>query len=470
MNRMVSFYVLLGIIGVIALLFLRVMASFLLPLFLAAVLVVIFTPMHRRIEAKFKKRRRLAAAATTTAIALIVIAPLMLILVFAGIEATSMVRNVDLGDAQPVLKRLRTKFGYNEKHMVSLRKFEINVHRLAKSAEDPNYELSIPATFALMEEAAEDFRPAVPDSVDKGLWQPVADELNGFYHTDFSIPTGMASRVIVEVTSSEQVRDLQQAFAPYKVHRMGGKVTSAIVTFLSPSTEEIQEMVDRMMDSGVEQKLLSLGASTLSLMARIGFGVAIMLISVYFFLVDGPAMVETMMRLSPLNNDYEHELVAEFSNISRAVVLATLLSAVAQGILAGVGYWFAGLGSVFLLTLLTTLFSLVPFIGAAAIWVPAALYLLLLTDATLAAILLSIYCVVFVSNVDNVVKPLVLKNQSQLHPLLALLSVIGGVQALGPIGILVGPMVVAFLQTLLNILHQELTEMEEAATATVEPD
>ena len=59
-----------------------------------------------------------------------------------------------------------------------------------------------------------------------------------------------------------------------------------------------------------------------------------MLIAVYFFLVDGPAMIENMMRLSPLADDYERELVGEFANVSRAVVLATLLSAVVQGLMA----------------------------------------------------------------------------------------------------------------------------------------
>ena len=65
-----------------------------------------------------------------------------------------------------------------------------------------------------------------------------------------------------------------------------------------------------------------------------------------------------------------------------------------------------------------------------------------------------------VSMADNLIKPLILHGQSNLHPLLALLSILGGVTALGPIGLLVGPMVVAFLQTLLKILQRELNSME----------
>ncbi len=126
-------------------------------------------------------------------------------------------------------------------------------------------------------------------------------------------------------------------------------------------------------------------------------------------------------------------------------------------------------GFVFSLTLLTTVLALVPFVGAASVWVPVSLWLFFHEPSgggdshRLAAILLAAYGADVISMADNVIKPLVLHGQSNLHPLLALLSVLGGVHALGPIGILVGPMVVVFLQTLLNILHSELMTMERQA-------
>ena len=81
--------------------------------------------------------------------------------------------------------------------------------------------------------------------------------------------------------------------------------------------------------------------------------------------------------MSPLKTDYEKMLIDEFVSISRAVVLATILSALAQGILAGVGFWIAGMQSLLLLTFASTLLAMVPFIGAAAVWFPAAIWLIL---------------------------------------------------------------------------------------------
>ena len=79
-----------------------------------------------------------------------------------------------------------------------------------------------------------------------------------------------------------------------------------------------------------------------------------------------------------------------------------------------------------------------------------------ITGDPLTAILLAVYCGGVVSTIDNVIKPLVLHGQSNLHPLLALMSVLGGVKALGPVGILVGPMLVALVHALLVMVNKEL--------------
>jgi len=189
------------------------------------------------------------------------------------------------------------------------------------------------------------------------------------------------------------------------------------------------------------------------------FGLTIMLIAVYYFLIDGHAMIESIGKLLPLAGDHQRTLLRDFVDVSRAVAAATLLSALCQGLLAGIGYYFAGVPSVALLTFITVLASLVPFIGAAIIWIPACLWLYWFKDGgTLAAILLAVYCIAVVSMVDNLVKPLVLQGKTNLHPLLALLSVLGGVQAIGAIGLFVGPMAVVFLQAALTMLRDELQQ------------
>jgi len=347
--RIFSLVVLVIILIVAIALFFQVMAGFLLPLFLAVVLVIIFSPVNGWFRLRCKGRDWLAALLTTLSIIFAVLLPICLIVLLAGIEG------VEIYD-----------------HLTS-------------------------------EESEFDLRD-VPDKV-------------------------------------------HQAAADVGIRLEADQIHNTII-------EKAQEWLTPLV-VGTTQ---AIGTTIISLI--------VMVLSVYYFLLDGPAMIRTVMRLSPLDDKYEQQIIDQFHDLTRAVVLATLSSALVQGILAGIGFYFAGLEAIFLLTLLAMLFAMVPFIGTAAVWVPACLWLLW-GGNTAAAIGLAIYCIAIVSMADNLIKPWILHGRSNLHPLLALLSVLGGVQALGPIGIFVGPMVVAFLQTLLKMLQSELEAMDERGAAEV---
>jgi predicted PurR-regulated permease PerM len=331
-----------------------VMAQFLLPMFLALLLVVVFRPLHEWFRARCRGRDSIAAGLTTLAIMLIVLLPTLLVLARAATEAVDIVSTTD---QEAVRQRILANGGN------------------------------------LLTEIRQ--------------W---ADDLG------------------VE---------------------------------LPPDRELVHSVV-----ANLEGLIAPAAWGTTRFLGNFVIGLLIMLVSLYFFLADGPSMIKAAMHLSPLNQRYEEQLLSEFGKVSRAVVLATLLAAMAQGLLAGMGYWVAGLEPLFLLTLLTMLLALVPFVGAMAVWVPACLWLYFYEQRVMAAGLLTAWCVCVVSLVDNLIKPYVLHGQSNLHPLLALLSVLGGAKALGPIGIFVGPMVVAFLQALLIILRTELDSLDHKTSAT----
>jgi predicted PurR-regulated permease PerM len=192
-------------------------------------------------------------------------------------------------------------------------------------------------------------------------------------------------------------------------------------------------------------------------------GCFVLILAVYYFLADGQQMLSTVTKLIPLEQHNQQRLIGEFEEISRAVVGAHLLGGLAISIAVGIGFSIAGVQSVFLLMMLTFLGSMVPIVGTASIWVPVCSWLIFVDDRTFAGILLAIYCLAIVGLVDSILKPLLLHGQSKLNPLLAVLSVLGGVEALGPIGVFVGPMAVAFLQVGLNMLQTEIAGLNEPA-------
>ena len=273
-----------------------------------------------------------------------------------------------------------------------------------------------------------------------------------------------------ETTAEDQTAKLNQlheyhsmmdeaadTFVDVRNQLAGGKSWATIKLLANPDDDQITEY-SRGLFGWLQEKIVSVGSRTGAFLISLLVGLAIMILSLYFFLLDGTKMMESLHGLFPMDDDHERELTREFANVSRAVVVATLLSALAQGILAGIGFYFCGLDSIFLLTLLTCGLAMVPFIGAASVWVPCCLYLYFFDGNLPAAIGLAIYGVLVISMIDNFIKPYILHGQSNLHPLVALLSVLGGVTALGPIGILIGPMVVVFLQTLLKILQREMNK------------
>ena len=381
MAKIVSFVVLVVILLLIGGLFLRVMAGFLLPLFLALLLVVMFGPLHRWFEKKCGRHDRLAALLTTGSILALVLVPLSFLLIEAA------------GEAQTVYHA---------------------AYRAATTS------LKAPVNETTDDKAIGDKTVGDASVGDKTSGKPSAPDL-----------ATLANRGADELI------------------KLGNRLGMALD----------RADIETNLEAAAKEFLAPLALRTTQFLLQLLVGLLVMILGVYYFFADGSMMIQAILRLSPLDAGRTRELLDQFDSVTRAVVVATLLSAFVQGLLAGLGFYVAGVSSVFLLTALAMLLTLVPFVGAAIVWAPVCLWLFGVEGRTTAAVLLAIYCLAVLSTIDNVVKPLMLHGRSNLHPLLALLSVLGGVQALGPIGILVGPMVVAFLQTLLNMVHSELNNM-----------
>ena len=451
MSRIVSFLVLVAIIGLIGFLFFRVMAPFLLPLFLAVLLVVIFHPLHRWILAKCRQRPYRAAACTTLLIMLIVLLPLLIVLFQAAAEGRAMVTRLNPEELRHKVGRARDQFPLLQMpHATLLREIDTDLAALNDSGpvslEPRSSPLLVERLISLLDQLRMECK------ITSERTGPLFDSLRERL-------TRIRDALPDRESSQEEAAAARREFHDLKSELLGGEFRVWAKELANPTDEELRHTVRHLLES-TRGTLFSLGGRTTAWLGRLVVGLFIMVVAMFFFLAEGPAMIRTIMHLSPLNDQYEQELLADFATVSRAVVVATLLSAAVQALLAGIGYYVAGFQSVMLLTMVTGLLAMIPFVGTPAVWAPAALWLYFFEERAGAAVLLAIYGVTVVSSVDNLIKPWVLHGRSRLHPLLALLSVLGGVNALGPIGILVGPMLVAFLQTLLNILHRELSQFD----------
>jgi predicted PurR-regulated permease PerM len=448
--RLTSLIALLIIISVIGVLFYRVMVGFFVPLFIAGVLVVIFRPLYRRLEKRLNGRRRTAALITTITAMLVVLLPIGVATSVAAVQGANQLTRLKVNSES--LAQLRTKLGLQLEHNEELAQSDWILKQLVATDTMQSSESS------RLKQLASQFTSAVA-----ALETVFSTDHSGEFDDAFATMREPLERLNrLEPSSLEFLAARNEVAAEYSAVRtqlLGGAVQAQLKAIANPGAAELSQVTSGIVDL-LQPRLVQFTQATTTFIAKLVLGLVILVLAVYFFLVDGPAMVTTIMRLSPLDDQYEHELLAEFDTVSRAVVLATILSAVTQGILAAIGYYFAGLHSIVLLMLLTMIMAMIPFFGAASVWIPCAIWVGLAEQRLVAGVVLTIYGICVVSSIDNVIKAFVLHGKGNLHPLLALLSVLGGVASLGPIGILVGPMCVAFLQTLLSILQRELSDLD----------
>jgi predicted PurR-regulated permease PerM len=133
----------------------------------------------------------------------------------------------------------------------------------------------------------------------------------------------------------------------------------------------------------------------------------------------------------------------------------TLFIALIQGLLAGVGFWIFGLPQPALWGTLTIITALVPVVGTALIWLPASIYLFS-TGVTGMALGLFLWGAILVGSIDNFLRPKLIERYMKVHPFFILISVLGGLSLFGPLGFLLGPLVLSLILALLEIYPEFL--------------
>ena len=189
---------------------------------------------------------------------------------------------------------------------------------------------------------------------------------------------------------------------------------------------------------------------------RTAFHTVLMLLAFYFLLVDGRRLLRWLWNVSPLQASQTEELVAEFHSVATGSIVGTLASAVIQGVLAGIGFAIFGVPHAIFFGLLTAVASFIPVIGTALVWVPA-VALVALSGHHGGAIGLGVWCLVGVVGVEHVAKPFILRGITggEMHTGLLFLALLGGLEVFGLMGMILGPLIVAFFVSLMRMIERD---------------
>lgn len=225
--------------------------------------------------------------------------------------------------------------------------------------------------------------------------------------------------------------------------------------FLVPYETEIYSKVGEITSTMGRFLFESLAAITRGT-ATFFFALFIMLYSMFFFLRDGEGILLKILYYIPLRSEDELRMVDKFVTVTKASLKGTLVIGIVQGALAGAAFAVIGIqGAAFWGTVMAVL-SIIPGIGTALVWLPAAIWLFFNGQHT-AAISLTLWCVVVVGTVDNLLRPRLVGRDTQMSDLLIMLSTLGGLLLFGGTGLVVGPIMAALFVTVWEIYGQKFS-------------
>ncbi len=170
----------------------------------------------------------------------------------------------------------------------------------------------------------------------------------------------------------------------------------------------------------------------------------------FFFLRDRRAALQSLRSLSPLTEAEMDRLFGRVADSIHATIYGTLAVACVQGLLGGLMFWWLGLPAPLLWGVVMGLLAVVPVLGAFVVWIPAALFLAL-EGSWGKALLLTVWGVIVVGTVDNLLYPILVGNRLKLHTVLAFMAVVGGLILFGPAGLILGPLALTVTMVLLEI-------------------
>ncbi len=249
----------------------------------------------------------------------------------------------------------------------------------------------------------------------------------------------------------------------------GGHIDEIIQEYISPAMQWLNNQVPfaQISAEDLRANLLSfsrqsgqvlLGLSTdlvrnaFSLFAHF----LLMLLIMFFLLREGEGMVQALKSLAPMRREQGESILHSLRRMARSVLVGGILVAILQGILGGIGLALVGIPGMFWGTVMVFA-ALVPVVGTGLVWAPAVAYLFII-GYWKSAVFLLIWCGLGVTSVDSFLRPIIMRGSSKISLLFLFMSILGGINAFGMLGLLYGPLILSFSMVMLGIYGTEFHE------------
>ncbi len=192
-------------------------------------------------------------------------------------------------------------------------------------------------------------------------------------------------------------------------------------------------------------------------------------IFVFFFsLRDGKKGIEYMKSLSHLGKETQGKFFKQFKDITNSVLLGQVVIGIAQGIVAGIGYFIFGVPNALILTILTMFVGIIPLIGPWLVWLPVDIYLFMV-GRTGAGMGLLIYGLIIISWIDVFIRPVIVSRKTEINSAIVIIGMLGGLFVFGILGLIIGPLILAYVLLVIE-LYRTKTLGQDIIFKKVEPN
>jgi predicted PurR-regulated permease PerM len=277
--------------------------------------------------------------------------------------------------------------------------------------------------------------------------------------TTFVIFLGIPIALISGLVVSESI-SLQQTYISGDFVGQVSKFTQNAESTLGLDFGYVTEKVEGIFISAtnsIATSLITWGQNILG----IGFSFFIALYTTYFFIVYNTSLKKRLIKLLPFGNDREKELVRKFSDATRATIKGTVLIIVALAIVSFLLFSFLGIPGAILWAGVLGISSIIPVVGTALVWVPMGAILLFLGSVGKGVTVL-LFGAIIISNLDNILRPIIVGKDTGLPEVVVLLSTLGGLATFGLTGLILGPVLATLAMVMLEMYESEYGEFLSA--------
>jgi predicted PurR-regulated permease PerM len=275
-----------------------------------------------------------------------------------------------------------------------------------------------------------------------------------------SAMTGEAAGLVERIQSGEINVPGAIEWVEQKLPRVSDALRS-----INIDPDRLQEQLSSGLSSGaltvsriIAAQAVSIGQDTL----RIGVYFFLMLYLLYFFMRDGTKILDGLVRALPFGDERERHLLERFAQVSRATIKGTLVVGIVQGTIGGILFAVLGIGAPVLWGVIMALLSIIPAVGPALVWLPAAVILIVKGQIVSGIVLIAAGTLV-IGLADNVLRPILVGRDTRMPDYLILLSTLGGLTAFGLAGVVIGPIIAAFFLSVWEMAEEEYAHIDPSA-------